>query len=160
MLGADPRDRDPRDGPSGNGIDECICLCPSHNNYQTGDYVELAGAHQTACDEIAGHLSQPPFQRAWKRARNSQPAWPRSENCGRIIVKPAETELDMYEQIPLEVLKRYQGKWIIWDQDDKKVVGCGESLDEAEDQAAGAPSDHLLRVHHALPSDWEIAGVL
>ena len=66
----------------------------------------------------------------------------------------------MYEQIPVEVLERYEGKWIVWDQEDKKVVGSGRTLDEAEDQAADAPEDHLLRVHHVLPRDWEVAGML
>lgn len=66
----------------------------------------------------------------------------------------------MYEQIPVEVLERYEGKWIVWDQDDKMVVGSGRTLDEAEDHAAEAPKDHLLRVHHVLPRDWEVAGML
>jgi hypothetical protein len=66
----------------------------------------------------------------------------------------------VYEPIPVNVLECYEGKWIVWDQDDKKVVGCGDTLDEAEDQAADAPPTHLLRVHHVLPHDWEIAGML
>jgi hypothetical protein len=66
----------------------------------------------------------------------------------------------MYEQIPLEILERYQGKWIVWDQDDKRVVGAGDTLDEAEDQATEGTADHLLRVHHVLPYGSEIAGML
>jgi hypothetical protein len=66
----------------------------------------------------------------------------------------------MYEQIPVDVLERYEGKWIIWDQDARTVVGSGDTLDEAEDQASSAPVGHLLRVHHVLPRDWEIAGML
>ena len=66
----------------------------------------------------------------------------------------------MYEQIPVEVLERYEGKWIVWDQDDKQVVGCGDSLDEAENQAEQAETSHLLRIHHVLPRDAEIAGML
>jgi hypothetical protein len=66
----------------------------------------------------------------------------------------------MYEQIPVDILERYEGKWIIWDQDARSVVGSGDTLDEAEDQALSAPADHLLRVHHVLPRDWEIAGML
>ena len=65
-----------------------------------------------------------------------------------------------YQQIPVQVLERYEGKWIVWDQDDKKVVGSGETLDEAEDQAEQAKTNHLLRVHHVLPGDLEIAGML
>ncbi|MBI1904261.1 MAG: hypothetical protein HYS13_24465 [Planctomycetia bacterium] len=66
----------------------------------------------------------------------------------------------MYEQIPVDVLEANEGKWIVWDQDDKKVVGCADTLEEAENQAAKAPKNHLLRVHHVLPRDWEIAGML
>jgi predicted RNase H-like HicB family nuclease len=66
----------------------------------------------------------------------------------------------MYEQIPVSVLEQYEGQWIIWDQDEKKVVGWGKTLDEAEDQAEKVKTDHLLRVHHVLPRDWEIAGML
>lgn len=66
----------------------------------------------------------------------------------------------MFEQIPVEVLELNEGKWIVWDQDNKKVVGSGDTLDEAEDQAAKIKTDHLLRVHHILPRDNEIAGML
>lgn len=66
----------------------------------------------------------------------------------------------MYTQIPVEILEKYEGKWIVWDQDDSRVVGCGDTLDEAENQAADAPPDHLLRVQHVLPRSWEIAGML
>ena len=41
----------------------------------------------------------------------------------------------MFDQIPVRVLEQYEGQWIIWDQDDQKVVGSGETLDDAEDQA-------------------------
>ena len=66
----------------------------------------------------------------------------------------------MFDQIPVQVLEQYEGKWIVWDQDDKKVVGCGDTVDEAEDQAEQSKTDHLLRVHHVLPRDWEIVGML
>ncbi len=66
----------------------------------------------------------------------------------------------MYDQIPVEVLERYQGKWIVWDQQDERVVGVGTTLDEAEDEAEKFRTDHLLRVHHVLPPDTEIAGML
>ncbi|MGH7199251.1 MAG: DUF5678 domain-containing protein, partial [Planctomycetaceae bacterium] len=66
----------------------------------------------------------------------------------------------MYEQIPVEVLQRYEGQWIVWDQDDRKVIGSGETLDEAEDQAQHASSGHLLRIHHVLFRDVEITGML
>jgi hypothetical protein len=66
----------------------------------------------------------------------------------------------MYQQIPVEVLERYEGKWIVWDQDGQRVVGAGDRLDEAEDEAGRTPTDHLLRIHHVLPRDTEIAGML
>jgi hypothetical protein len=34
------------------------------------------------------------------------------------------------------------------------------TLDEAEDQAEQVKNDHLLRVHHVLPRDARIAGML
>jgi hypothetical protein len=66
----------------------------------------------------------------------------------------------MFEQIPVPILEQYEGKWIVWDQDEQKVVGSGSTLDEAEDQATQAPAEHLLRIHHVLPRDGEIAGML
>lgn len=66
----------------------------------------------------------------------------------------------MFDQIPVAVLEQYEGQWIVWDQDDQCVVGAGMTLDEAEDQARGASIDHLLRVHHVLPHDAEISGML
>lgn len=66
----------------------------------------------------------------------------------------------MYEQIPVDVLEQYEGQWIVWDQDGRTVVGSGDTLDEAEKQADQAPTGHLLRIHHVLPRDTEIAGML
>lgn len=66
----------------------------------------------------------------------------------------------MFDQIPVTVLEQFEGQWIVWDQDDQKVVGSGDSLDEAEDQVHGIAGDHLLRVHHVLPHDAEISGML
>jgi hypothetical protein len=68
--------------------------------------------------------------------------------------------IEMYDQIPVQILEQYEGRWIVWDQDAQKVVGSGATLDEAEDQAATAKTDHLLRIHHVLPRDTEIAGML
>jgi hypothetical protein len=66
----------------------------------------------------------------------------------------------MYEQIPVEVMERYEGKWIVWDQDDKRVLGFGGTLDEAEDQAETQKPDptHVLRIHHVVSG--EIVGML
>lgn len=66
----------------------------------------------------------------------------------------------MFNQIPVHILEQYEGKWIVWDQDAQKVLGSGTTLDEAEDQAEQAKTNHLLRVHHVLPRDSEIAGML
>jgi predicted RNase H-like HicB family nuclease len=66
----------------------------------------------------------------------------------------------MFDQIPLQVLEQYEGCWIVWDQDAKMVVGSGATLDEAEDQAEQVKTNHLLRVHHVLPRDAEISGML
>lgn len=66
----------------------------------------------------------------------------------------------MFDQIPVSVLEKYEGMWIVWDQDDQRVVGVGATLDEAEDQAHTAVANHLLRVHHVLPHDAEISGML
>ncbi len=74
--------------------------------------------------------------------------------------RPFVRSLMMFDQIPVSVLEQYEGQWIVWDQDDHKVVGSGLTVDEAEDQAQLAPVDHLLRVHHVLPHDAEISGML
>lgn len=67
------------------------------------------------------------------------------------------------EPIPPNVLQKHQGKWIVWDQDAGRVLGVGESLDEAELQAEPAmAAGHLLRFHHVnwsneLPAPVESA---
>ena len=66
----------------------------------------------------------------------------------------------MYEQIPVEILEQYVGQWIVWDEDARRVVGWGVTLEEAEEQAQKTDPDHLLRVHHVLPLHEEIAGML
>lgn len=66
----------------------------------------------------------------------------------------------MYDQIPVEVLEQHEGQWIVWDQDAQTVVGAASTLDEAEDQAERSNTDHLLRIHHVLPRDSEISGML
>jgi hypothetical protein len=66
----------------------------------------------------------------------------------------------MFEQILVHVLEQHEGRWIVWDQDDKRVIGSGQTLDEAEDQAEKCRTTHLLRVHHVLPRDAEISGML
>jgi hypothetical protein len=68
----------------------------------------------------------------------------------------------MYEQIPVEVMERYEGKWIVWDQDDQRVLGFGATLDEAADMADQARPDptHAQRIHHVLPHGTEIVGML
>ena len=68
--------------------------------------------------------------------------------------------MTMYLQIPVAILEQYEGNWIVWDQDDQKVVGWGETLDQAEDQAQQCHPVHLLRVHHVLPRDADIVGML
>jgi hypothetical protein len=68
-------------------------------------------------------------------------------------------ETQMYEQIPVAVLEQYVGKWIFWDQEDKKVVASSDSLQDAESQVAKLQTDHLLRLHHVLPP-CDIAGML
>jgi hypothetical protein len=66
----------------------------------------------------------------------------------------------MFSQIPVAILEQHEGQWIVWDQDDHKVVGVGATLDEAEDQAAQVRTDHLLRIHHVLSRGTDIAGML
>ncbi len=66
----------------------------------------------------------------------------------------------MFDQIPVQVLEQFEGNWIVWDQDAKTVIGSGPTLDQAEDQAERVKTDHLLRIHHVLPRDAEIAGML
>jgi len=43
----------------------------------------------------------------------------------------------MFDQIPVQVLEQYEGKWIVWDQDDQKVLGCGNTVDEARTRRTG-----------------------
>jgi len=57
-------------------------------------------------------------------------------------------------QIPAEVFDRYEGKWIIWDQDDLCVLGAGDTIEEAEKQADEKNTTHLRRYHHPEWSDF------
>ena len=66
----------------------------------------------------------------------------------------------MYEQISVEILEQHVGQWIVWDEDARRVVGCGVTLEEAEKQAETTEPGHLLRVHRVLPLHEEIAGML
>ena len=66
----------------------------------------------------------------------------------------------MFDQIPVKVLEQFEGKWIIWDENEQQVIGSGDTLDEAENQAAPLADGHLLRVHHVLPRGEEVAGML
>ncbi|HEV2969033.1 MAG TPA: hypothetical protein VGY55_03520 [Pirellulales bacterium] len=66
----------------------------------------------------------------------------------------------MFDQIPVSILEQYEGNWIVWDQDAKTVVGFAPTLDAVEDQAEHYQTDHLLRIHHVLPRDSEISGML
>jgi hypothetical protein len=66
----------------------------------------------------------------------------------------------MFEQIPVQILAQHEGNWIVWDQDAKFVVASAPTLDEAEDQAEQCKTNHLLRIHHVLPHDSEISGML
>lgn len=66
----------------------------------------------------------------------------------------------MFDQIPVHILEQYEGSWIVWDQDAQKVVAFAPTLEEAENQVEQVKTPHLLRVHHVLPRDWEIAGML
>jgi serine/threonine-protein kinase len=62
----------------------------------------------------------------------------------------------MFSQIPVAVPERHEGQWIVWDQDDSKVIAVGATLDEAEDQAAQVRTNHLLRIHRVLPHGADI----
>jgi hypothetical protein len=53
------------------------------------------------------------------------------------------------EPIPISVLREHDGKWIIWDEEDRRVLGVGVTLEEAQEQADREKTGHLLRYHHA-----------
>src|SRR5262245_27857203 len=82
------------------------------------------------------------------------------ERISEVRINCDRRKKNMFDQIPVHVLEQYEGKWIVWDQDDKKVVGSGLTLNEAEDQAEAVNTGHLLRIHHVLASNFEIAGIL
>jgi hypothetical protein len=64
------------------------------------------------------------------------------------------------KRISISIHEQHEGKWIVWDQDARQVVGSRATLDEAENQAALVKSDLMLRVHHVLPRNREFAEML
>lgn len=53
------------------------------------------------------------------------------------------------EQIPVDVLRQHDGKWIVWDQEARRVVGVGDTFEEAEREAETRANGHELRFHHS-----------
>jgi hypothetical protein len=53
------------------------------------------------------------------------------------------------EQIPVEVLREHNGKWIAWDEESRSVLGVGDTFEAAEREAEQKKPAHLLRFHHA-----------
>lgn len=58
-------------------------------------------------------------------------------------------DVENQDQIPVEILRALDGKWIAWDEEDRCVLGVGETFEEAEDDANAKGSKHMLRFHHA-----------
>jgi len=64
-------------------------------------------------------------------------------------------------EIPNEVESQYEGRWIAWDTECNKIVGHGDTVEEAI-AASREASDagHLIWYHHVLPRDSVIVGGL
>jgi hypothetical protein len=43
-----------------------------------------------------------------------------------------------YEVLPVEIRRQYPGKYVIYSEDEKRVIGVGETWDEASNQAHGS----------------------
>jgi hypothetical protein len=67
----------------------------------------------------------------------------------------------MNQQIPLQIEEKYEGRWVAWDTVDEKVVGDGQTLEEAIAAAAPArQAEHLIWYHHVVPRETVIVGGL
>ena len=46
-----------------------------------------------------------------------------------------KAEIRSYEVLPIEIRRQYPGKCVIYSEDEKRVIGVGDTWDEASDQA-------------------------
>ena len=54
-----------------------------------------------------------------------------------------------------DIVRQYAGKWIIYSADAGRVIGVGETLEEASDQAQASGVRGEWHYHHALnPEEW------
>jgi hypothetical protein len=60
--------------------------------------------------------------------------------------------------LPPEIWRQYEGKVIVYSEDEKRVIGVGDTEDEAFDQAEASGVGGLWHVHHAAV--WGGEGVL
>jgi hypothetical protein len=65
----------------------------------------------------------------------------------------------MDEEIPRDVQLKYEGRWIAWDTEERRVLADGESL-EAVGQATQAErvAGRLIWYHHVLPHGTILVG--
>jgi hypothetical protein len=62
--------------------------------------------------------------------------------------------------LPAEVWRQFPGKWIIYSEEQKRVIGVAETLEEASAQAQASGVGGEWHYHHALPPDEELLGSL
>ncbi len=59
-----------------------------------------------------------------------------------------------------EIWRQYPGKWIIYSEDEQRVLGVADTLEEASDQAHASGVGGEWHYHHAFAPDEEIFGSL
>ncbi len=64
-----------------------------------------------------------------------------------------KAEIRSYEVLPVEILRQYPGKYIIYSEDEKRVIGVGDNMDEASNQAQASGVNGLWHLAYADPPD-------
>jgi hypothetical protein len=54
-----------------------------------------------------------------------------------------KSEMRSLEIVPVEILRQYPGKCIIYSEDEKRVIGVGDDWEEASDRAHASGVDGL-----------------
>jgi hypothetical protein len=54
-----------------------------------------------------------------------------------------------YEVLPVEIRRQYPGKYIIYSEDEKRVIGVGDSMEEASNQAHASGVNGLWHMAYA-----------
>jgi len=69
--------------------------------------------------------------------------------------KAEKVEFREVNVLPPEIWRQYEGKVIVFSEDEQRVIGVGDTDDEAFDQAEASGVEGIWHIHHAARWDEE-----